>query len=200
MTRVVPRLRRFVARLLVPTLAGFVGGAIASRADAQEWAVNKAKSRITFHLGANGQAIEGTFSSYKVEIRFDAEDPANGEINAVIDVASARTQQPQVDAFLQTPDWFNTAAYPTARLASVSISEDGADSYKMEGDLTLKGVTERITVPFKLESEGGEGQIQAEITLSRRAFGIGAAEAGAGPNLDGTMRISIDLHAKNMDN
>lgn len=167
----------------------------ASPVAAQEWTVSKAKSSVSVQLFVDGQPVEGRFGNYKADILFDPEEPADGEISITIDTASLRTGDAGRDAALFSPQWLNGGAYPNIRLTSRTIKALDAGSYRMEADLTIKGVTRRIVVPLSVEDEGTDGKIQAEARASQAAFGLGSAGPG---NED--IAFTLDLSATNMTN
>lgn len=187
-------------RRLLPSISALVLSAIAwisapPPAEAQEWTVSKAKSSVSVQLFVDGQAVEGRFGNYKAEILFDPEEPADGEISITIDAASLRTGDAQRDAALFSPQWLNGGAYPSIRLTSRTIKQLEEGSYRMEADLTIKGVTRRIVVPLSVEDEGTDGKIQAEARASQAAFGLGSA-GGASDDI----AFTLDLSATNMTN
>jgi polyisoprenoid-binding protein YceI len=167
--------------------------AAASPGAAQEWRVNQAESRVSLRLSLDGQAVEGLFGGYKVTIRFDPEEAADGEITALIDAASLVTGDPARDALLYSPDWLNAGAYPSIRLTSVRIRETEAPNYRLDADLTLRGATRRMTAPLTIDDQGTAGKIHAEFPVSPADFGI--SQIGAGP-----MLLVIDLAATHLTN
>lgn len=198
MSPFVLRLRLLLPCIAIHVLVAFNVSALPGEAAAQEWSVNRAKSRISFALVADGQPIEGRFEQYKADIRLDPEDPTYGEVEASINLASANTGQPQVDAILTGPEWLNAGAYPTARFQSSSIREAGDGRYQMTGTLTLRGITKPVTMPLTVEQSGADGHMVAELSINRRAFNLGPATGGSPGGDD--LRILIELTGKNLDN
>jgi polyisoprenoid-binding protein YceI len=194
MLRFVPRLRGLAPCVFVLILSALIWTAGASPAAAQEWKVDKRRSSVTVQLSMDGQPVEGRFGGYKAEILFDPEEPGDGAISIVIDAASLRTGDIQRDATLFSPQWLSGGAYPDIRLTSRTIKEIDAGNYRMEADLTIKGVTKRVAVPLTVEDEGTDGEIQAEARASQAAFGLGRAEASD------EITLVINLAATNLTN
>ena len=188
MSRLVARLRQLLPSLLVPALLLFTPDG----ADAQEWSVNKAQSSVALQLSMDGQPVEARFGAYKFEISLDPEEAADGKIAGMIDASSLSTGDAARDAVLYGPDWLNAAAHPTIRLTSVRIREQEAPAYRLDADLTLRGVTKRVSAPLTVTDEGTAGKIYAELKVSPAAFGVGG---GAGE-----MRIVINLTATHLTN
>jgi len=70
------------------------------------------------------------------------------KVTAVLDATRIRTGDDDRDGVLQTPDWFDTAKFPTWTFTSTKISPSGSDAFSMDGLLTMHGVTqsERLDV------------------------------------------------------
>jgi polyisoprenoid-binding protein YceI len=164
-----------------------------SPAGAQEWTVNKARSTVSFQFNIAGQPIEGQFGAYKVEMRLDTEEPDDGEMAVTIDAGSARTGDAQRDALLFSPQGLSGSAYPAIRLTSRGIEEVDAGSYRMQADLTIRGVTKPVSVPLAIEGEGPDSRVRAEIRASQNAFGIGGGMAE-------DFLITLDLAATHLTN
>lgn len=196
MLRLLTSVRRLVPHALVLALAGGLFGASALPASAQEWSVNKSKSQVTLQISMDGQPVEGRFAAYRFNIDFDPEEPGHGKIAAEIDATSLSTGEPARDATLYGPDWLNAGAFPVIRVSSVRIRGKTAPDFRMEADVTLKGITKRVAVPMTVDDAGDLGRIQAEIPVSPAAFGIGQGTAGGA---DG-MVIAIDLAATHLTN
>jgi polyisoprenoid-binding protein YceI len=65
-----------------------------------------------------------------------------------IDVNSIDTDDAQRDGHLKSADFFNTEKYPTMTFVSTSFKPVGKskNKYKLEGNLTLHGVTKQVVL------------------------------------------------------
>ncbi len=188
-------IRKFAVLAALPGLL-----AAASPAAAQEWAVDKANTQISFEGIAGGQIVSGLFRQYQIEVHFDPEEPGDADLVAAIDLNSISTGNPDVDRALRSPEWFNTATYPVASFRAVSIESTGDDQFEMRGDLTIKGTTKRVSVPFSLDVQQGDGLARAEIVLSRSAFRLGPPGPVAGMVVSDQVRVVITAAGKRLDN
>ncbi len=195
MSRFVARLRQLLPCCVLLTLSCFMLAAGLSPALAQEWEVNKAKSSISLQLSMDGQPIEARFSTFKFDIRFDPDEADDGEITALIDASSLSTGDTQRDALLYGPDWLNATAFPTIRLSSASIREKAAPEYRLQADVTLRGVTKRVAMPLTVDDQGTAGKIYAQADLDPRAFGIAQNASGTD-----TIRLIVDITATHLTN
>jgi polyisoprenoid-binding protein YceI len=192
MSRFVARWQRLLPYVLILAIASLLFHLAISPAAAQEWKVNKAKSSVSLQLSVDGQPVAARFGRYKFDIRFDPEEAADGEIVAAIDAASLSTGDAARDAVLYGPEWLNAGAYPAIKLSSVKIREKAAPDYRLDADLTLRGVTKRVTVPLMVDDAGDAGKIYAQIPFNPAAFGISPAS--------GEMQLVLDLTAVHLTN
>src|SRR5271168_1260820 len=100
--------------------------------------------------------IRGGFSGVTGDVVFDPANPANTKINASIDAASLHTHDERRDAHVKGADFLDTATYPTINFVSKNVTPDGKNSWKVLGDLTLRGVTKEATLD--VESAGVESK------------------------------------------
>jgi polyisoprenoid-binding protein YceI len=140
------------------------------------WAIDPVHSSIGFsvrHLMVS--KVRGNFESFSGAILV-AED-GTPSVTAEIAVASLTTSNDQRDAHIKSADFFDAEKYPTATFASTAVQADG-DSYVVDGDFTLKGVTKPIslTLEFNGVNAGmGQGEVagfEASVVLNRKDFGI----------------------------
>jgi cytochrome b561/polyisoprenoid-binding protein YceI len=201
MLRMLPRVLNVSRKLIVPfafTMV-FAGGALP--AVAQEWAIDKSLSKISFEAQAGGQAVAGEFKQFQAEIHFDPDEPDSAEISAAIDMNNVVTGQAQVDSALLGKDWFDTQTYPTAGFRARSVKPGSTDgNYVIEATVTIKDVSKDVTLPFKLAVNEGEATIKGETAISRSAFGIGPKGPVSGMVIGDVVKLRLDLAAKRLDN
>lgn len=178
MTRMLPRWRRLGSALLV---AGLCAGGMAllmpagNGAYAAEWRIEPQSSRIGFTGKAGGQEIRGVFEEFSGVVVFDPAALERTKVEVTVQTASARTGNADIDSTLPTADWFAASEYPAATFsasAAEAIDASG-ERYAVKGELTLKGHTAALTIPFTLKIEGETAQAHGKATLNRLDFGIG---------------------------
>ncbi|MCU1550979.1 MAG: polyisoprenoid-binding protein [Glaciihabitans sp.] len=164
------------------------------------WTLDAAHSEITFsvrHLAIS--KVRGSFEKFDVTI-VTGDSPDESTIEATIDVASVNTNQKDRDNHLRTSDFFLVEEYPTITFKSTSIQTTGED-FTLVGDLTLRGVTKKVTLTGEL---GGVitdeyGQTKAGATAStkinRKDFGVNwnMALEGGGFTLGDEVTVNIEL-------
>ena len=154
-------------------------GAATALAQAVPYAIDPAHSEVDFsirHMAIS--TVHGRFSIKSGTVNYDSTDPLKSTVDAVIDVKSVSTGEPQRDGHLNSPDFFDTAKYPTAQFKSSSVKKIG-NGYDVYGDLTLHGVTKPVTLhldePSK-EQIGMDGKphrgFSATTQINRKDFGL----------------------------
>jgi cytochrome b561/polyisoprenoid-binding protein YceI len=201
MSRMLPRfLKTSRAGILLFALV-LISAAASQPAGAQEWALNKQKSKLTFEVEAAGQAVGGQFQQFEAEIRFDRNHLDVAEIAARIDINTVVTGQAQVDDALRSPEWFDVRTYPAAGFRATAVKEGKGDgTYFLEGQLSLKGRTQPVTLPFTLDVDQGEATVSGETTISRKDFGIGPSGPVSGMTINDEVKIKLDIVATRLDN
>jgi polyisoprenoid-binding protein YceI len=140
------------------------------------WAIDPVHSTIGFsvrHLMVS--KVRGTFDTFTGAIVV-AED-GTPSVTAEIAVDSINTRNEQRDAHVRSADFFDAEKFPTATFTSTGVRPAG-DTYLLDGDFTLKGVTKPVTLELEFNgvSPGmGHGEVagfEASVVLNRKDFGI----------------------------
>jgi polyisoprenoid-binding protein YceI len=160
-------------------------------ASAQDWKVDTGKSQIGFVIKQMNVPVEGGFGRYTVKATFDPARPELGFFQVDIDIASINTGSEEGDGEAKRPAWFDTAHFPKASFISNAIKKDAAGRYSVSGNLTIKGRTRPLTVPFMLIPQRGGGWLASgRVALKRSLFDIGGGE-WADPSV-----VADDLEAR----
>jgi len=93
--------------------------------------------------------VKGQFTGVKGALTLDSTDLLNSKIEATIDSASISTGDPQRDAHLKSADFFDAEKFPALSFKSTHISRSGEGELAVDGDLTIHGVTCKVT--FEVE-------------------------------------------------
>ena len=114
---------------------------------------------------------DGGFHSFEGEIRLVNADPTKSSVELSIDTTSLWADNEKLTGHLKSPDFFDVEAHPQAAFQSTEINLDG-DHYQMVGNLTLHGVTKKISFPAHIVVEGDGLTAEAEFSILRFDFGI----------------------------
>lgn len=164
-------------------------------APAPSWTVDRAASAIRFTSSLNGQGFSGAFRRWDTAIRFDPANLAGSSVTASIDVASAATGDADRDQALPTPTFFSAAKFPRAIFTANSFRSLGANHYQAVGQLSLRGVSKPLTLPFTLAITGSKANMTASLAFNRLAFGVGQDEWQKTDVLPANVTLSIAIAA-----
>jgi polyisoprenoid-binding protein YceI len=148
--------------------------------------------------------VRGRFEKVTGTIRV-SQDPAACSVDVSIDVASLNTQNSKRDEDLRGPAYFDVNKFPTMTYQGRGIRRVSANSWTMDGSLTMHGVTKIVPLTFTFngafpDAKPGEAvrvAFHGAAGAKRAEFGMGARD-----NLDelGTstapdVEIQIDVEA-----
>lgn len=156
------------AFLIAPCLSS-----TASAADATNWKLDPVKSQLGFSGTQTGSKFDGKFTHYDAAIIFDPDHLDASHITVTVNLASATTGDTQRDTALPGKDWFDTTQFPQAKFETTAINKQGPNAYEAVGNLTLRGVTKPLTLPFTLQIDGATAHAVGHAKLMRDTFGVG---------------------------
>lgn len=166
---------------------------------APEWTVDQEQSRVGFIAQQSGNEVPGEFERFQTTIRFDRDNLAASSVDVRIDVRSVATGSMDRDQTIKSPDLFHAEQYPNARFQADSFRHDGGDTYIAEGDLTMRGTTHPIELPFELEVTRDGDTLTAvadgAVTVKRLRWGIGQGQWQDTSMVPNEVVIEIDIHA-----
>ncbi|MCW3015909.1 MAG: YceI family protein [Solirubrobacterales bacterium] len=168
------------------------------------YTVDPSHSRVEFsvkHLGiANVKGSFGTFEGTLVVVDGDI---GSAKAYGTVDVATLDTKDADRDAHLRSADFFDAEQLPKLSFEATAIVPVDDDTFEITGDLTLHGVTNRITL--KAEVQGtetdpwGNERVGLEVTgqLNRSDYGMKFNQAlGSGNMLvSDKVKLALDISA-----
>jgi polyisoprenoid-binding protein YceI len=122
--------------------------------------------------------VRGTFDEFDGTAVFDAADPAATKVTVTIQAASINTRNADRDAHLRSNDFLAMEEYPTITFTSTDLQRTGDTTFDLTGDLTVRGVTRSITIPFEFDGAATDpyGNLRLGFTgsvpINRRDFGV----------------------------
>ena len=96
--------------------------------------------------------VRGLYKNVSGTMTFDPDDPVSMSFETSIDASSLWTGVQQRDDHLRSADFLDVAHYPTITFKSTSVRQVGAQDFIVDGDLTLRGVTQNV--PLKVRYLG----------------------------------------------
>ena len=109
---------------------------------------------ITFkanHLGYS--YIVGGFNDFDGKFSHDASNPGASKVSVTIETKSIDTNHAERDKHLRSSDFLDVSKHPTITFESTAYKA-GSDGDKLEGNLTMLGVTKPIVIDVRHIGEG----------------------------------------------
>jgi polyisoprenoid-binding protein YceI len=88
--------------------------------------------------------VTGYFKDFTVTAEMDGDDFSTAKIQLKAAVNSINTNNEMRDAHLCTSDFFEADKYPEMVFTSTNITKVDNETYHVNGDLTLRGVTKPV--------------------------------------------------------
>ncbi|MEM9964908.1 MAG: YceI family protein, partial [Asticcacaulis sp.] len=104
------------------------------------------------HFGFSNPTAK--FQSASGTLILDQDNPAASSVEVTFDINSINSGVAAFNDHLKSADFFDAATFPTATFKSTKVDVTGADTAKVTGDLTIKGVTKPIVLDVKLNKVG----------------------------------------------
>lgn len=137
------------------------------------WVVDPAASTINFSGTHMDKPFQGKFLTWASTILFSETDLSLSKAKVMIDTASASTGDKMYDGTLPNKEWFDVKQFPQAVFETKIFKKTGENTYEAEADLTIKGITQTIILPFTLNITDKTADMTARLTLDRLAFDVG---------------------------
>ncbi|MEO8436415.1 MAG: YceI family protein [Pyrinomonadaceae bacterium] len=170
-----------------------------------EYKMDTAHSTIGFSIRHNEiNWVSGRFKDFAGMIRHDDKDVTKSSVEFTAKVESIDTGVTARDNHLRTADFFEVAKFPEMTFKSTRIERKGKDRYVLHGDLTLKGVTKPVAIPFTIVGAIKDGRgntrfgVEGNTTIDRRDYGITWGHALAAGGFDVGNDVTISLHLEVM--
>ncbi len=129
--------------------------AATSLAHAESWVPDPTHTEVLISWNHAGFSIQtAKFNEVEGALEFTPGDVEGASADFSVIVSSIDTGVPDFDGHLQSPDFFDAAAFPTIRFVSTSVEQTGEMTVKATGDLTIKDVTKPATFDITVHQMG----------------------------------------------
>jgi polyisoprenoid-binding protein YceI len=152
-----------LALALVPSLA---------QAQAPVFAIAPQESTIRFFVQSS-IAIEGKFDKWDATLTFTSPDVATGVLDIKIQAATVDTGSGFKDDKLKSKDFFDVKQNPLITFKSTKMVRTGPNTYAVQGNFTIRGVTKADTLTLTVDPEGkASGDIKGTMAFDRKDYGM----------------------------
>jgi len=181
-------------RLAVLCLAASAVLPSPSRAQGPVFVITQQDSSIKFFVKAS-VALAGSFEKWDATLTFTSPDVTTGVLDVKIQAASVNTGSGMKDGKLKDKDFFDVKQNPLITFLSKKIVQSGPDTFDVQGDFTIRGVTRPETLTLTVSGKGtGSGAIKGTMAFDRKDYGMNSGIPFI--RIADRVEVSVDLTGK----
>lgn len=130
------------------------------------------ESAIKFDVEAS-VAIRGKFDKWDATLTFTSPDVSSGVLDIKIQADSVDTGSGVKNGKLKGKDFFDVKENPYITFHSKKIVQTSLDTFEVDGDFTIRGVSKAEKLTLKVEGAGtGAGTINGTMAFDRKQYGM----------------------------
>ena len=163
---------RLASLCLVPFVLFFSATRAQSPADVPVYEVTPVESAIKFGVESS-VPIKGIFDKWNASLKFSSTDVRSAVLDIEIQADSVETGSGMKNNKLKGKDFFDVKNSPKITFKSTKVVQTGPNTFEVEGDFTIRGVTksEKLTV-----TDNGKGtttgSIVGTMAFDRKDYGM----------------------------
>jgi polyisoprenoid-binding protein YceI len=143
-----------------------------SRGQAPVFEITPVHSSIKFDVKASVD-IAGKFDKWDASLIFTSPDETTGILEITIQTASVDTGSGMKNGKLKSKDFFDVEQNPLITFKSTKIVKTGHETYEVDGDFTIRGVSNPEKLTLTVSGKGtGSGEIKGKMVFNRKDYGM----------------------------
>ena len=145
--------------------------------------------------------VRGSFDTFEGTLEL-AEKPEDSKVSVTIQAGSVNTRDENRDNHLRTNDFFDVENHPTWTFVTTAITAESPSEWKVQGDLTIRGVTKPVTLDATLEGvvkdPYGNHRVgfSAKTTINREDFGVAFGAVMEAGGLVVAKKVDIEIETE----
>jgi polyisoprenoid-binding protein YceI len=134
------------------------------------WTADKVHSNVAFAVSYMAGTFTGSFSEFDAQLR-------DGGLHGSARVASIQVKDPNLEAHLQSPEFFDAERHPEISFESRDVHRQD-NQLTIDGQITIKGHTEPVEIlgtisdPINDPFGGERFGLRLEAKVDRTRFGV----------------------------
>jgi len=159
-------------------LSAFAALPLFAQAPATEmFVVDKSHSTATFKIRHMMSNVVGQFRNIDGAVYVDRANPEKSSVEFILQTTSIDTGNENRDKHLRGADFFDVEKFPAITFKSTAVKAKSKSEFDVTGDLTMHGVTKRVTLPvsflgFGKTQRGEKAGFEIETTIDRKDYGV----------------------------
>ena len=144
---------------------------------AVNWRIDPSRTHIAFAIDAVGYPqTHGQFRQFTGRISVDLAHPGKSSVTFHVQSGSVDVGSASFDDYLRSDAFLNSSRFPSIDFVSNSVAKIDDHTVRVNGELTLLGVTRPLSVDVAVEREGAGGAQKlaflAKTNINRLEFGM----------------------------
>ena len=154
--------------------------------------MTRQESSIKFNVKASVE-LAGVFDKWDASLTFASPEVTSGVLDIKVQAASVNTGSSMKDNKLRSEEFFNVKQDPLITFRSKKIVQTGPNTFDVQGDFTIRGVSKPETLTLTVIGKGtGSGEIKGAMAFDRRDFGMTSGI----PFIKIADRVEVDVDLK----
>jgi polyisoprenoid-binding protein YceI len=163
-----------------------------SRAQAPVFEITPVRSTIRFDVKASVD-IAGKFDKWDASLTFTSPDETTGVLQITIQAASVDTGSGMKNGKLKGKDFFDVENNPVITFKSTKIVKTGPETYEVDGDFTIRGVSNPEKLTLTVSGKGtGSGEVKGNMVFNRKDYGMSKGI----PFIKIADHVEVDFHLR----
>jgi len=151
------------------------------------------ESKIKFDVEASVD-ITGSFDKWEATLTFTSTDVTTGVLEIKIQADSVDTGSGMKNGKLKGKDFFDVQQNPYITFKSTKMVQTGSDTFEIDGDFTIRGVTRQEKLRLTLSGKGtGSGTVVGTMVFDRKQYGMNSGIPLI--KIADRVEVSVDLKA-----
>ena len=150
----------------------------------ENWVIDKAHSNVYFDVRHIYAIVRGQFDDFSGMLQFNPDNLALSSVIIEVSTKSINTRIAKRDNHLRSEEFFAVNEYPSMKFQSTRVQHKEGNQYTLEGNLTIKGTTKKVVLPFTYfgtrENPLKKGQtvagFEARFSIDRLDYGVGTGK------------------------
>lgn len=175
-----------------PALATLLLASTLAAASAPSRAIDASRSHAAFgvsHIWV--ERVTGTVPILSGSVTLPDGAMIPTAATAILDATRIETGEPDRDRSLESPDFFDASKFPHWTFASTNVIARSANTFEMDGNLTIHGVTQPAKLDVTASGTPAQPAYRATAQIDRHAFGMSVTRLD--PTIGGTVTVTLDI-------
>ncbi len=170
-------MKKHVSSILLALVFG-ASATATSPIDGEKKEVKTEQSKVTWTAYKVTGSHYGRIALTEGGLEFDGDKLIGGDF--VVDMTTINTQdlegdsKGKLDGHLNSDDFFSVATHKTSKLVFTDVKSTGKNSYKVTGDLTIKGITKPVTFDVSVYGSKATATLKVDRTNYDVKYGSGS--------------------------